>query len=58
MIDNPELIRKGYQFLTLIYEHSNKNLSKAIAEVLIKLSGGGSWFNKHFAILKNNHLKI
>jgi len=58
MIDNPELIRKGYQFLTLTYEHSNKNLSKAIAEVLIQLSGGGSWFNKHFAILKNNHLKI
>jgi hypothetical protein len=58
MIDNPELIRKGYQLLTLIYENSNKNLSKAIAEVLIQLSGGGSWFNKHFAILKNNHLKI
>ncbi len=58
MIDKLDLITKGCQFLTLTYEHSNKNLSKAIAEVSIQLSGGGSWFNKHFAILKNNHLKI
>ena len=46
MIDQKELITKGCQFLTLTYEHSAKTLPKAITEVLIKLRGGGSWFNR------------
>ena len=46
MIDKMELITKGCQFLTLTYEHSAKTLPKAIAEVLIQLSGGESWFNR------------
>jgi hypothetical protein len=51
MIDNPELIRKGYQLLTLIYENSNKNLSKAIAEVLIM-------FNCEITFLLLNHIIV
>ncbi len=46
MIDQRELITKGCQFLTLTYEHSAKTLPKAIAEVLIQLPGGESWFNR------------
>ncbi|MFM2062206.1 MAG: hypothetical protein RLZZ507_1876 [Cyanobacteriota bacterium] len=44
MIDKTELIAKGCQFLSLTYEHSAKTLPKAIAEVLIQLPGGESWF--------------
>lgn len=44
MMDKPELVAKSCQFLTLTYEHSAKTLPKAIAEVLIQLPGGESWF--------------
>ncbi|MFM7362933.1 MAG: hypothetical protein ACKO11_00170 [Cuspidothrix sp.] len=43
MIDKPDLIAKGCQFLSLTYEHSAKTLPKAIAEVLVQLPGGESW---------------
>jgi hypothetical protein len=46
MIDKTALIAKGCQFLSLTYEHSAKTLPKAIAEVLIQLPGGESWFNR------------
>ncbi|MFM6080271.1 MAG: hypothetical protein ACKPCI_17470, partial [Dolichospermum sp.] len=46
MIDKTELIARGCQFLGLTYEHSAKTLPKAIAEVLIHLPGGESWFNR------------
>ena len=44
MIDKSSLIAQSYQFLSLTYEHSAKTLPKAIAEVLIQLPGGESWF--------------
>lgn len=44
MIDKRELIAKGCQFLSLTYEYSAKSLPKVIAEVLIQLPGGESWF--------------
>ncbi|QYX33721.1 DUF29 family protein [Sphaerospermopsis torques-reginae] len=44
MIDKTELIAKCCQFLSLTYEYSAKSLPKVIAEVLIELPGGESWF--------------
>jgi hypothetical protein len=48
MIDQRKLITKGCRFLSLTYEHSAKSLPKAIAEVLIQLPGGESWFNRKY----------